>query len=113
MSNNKLSSPESICDIPVQVDYSGVQIIKIDTTVAIDDYAAALLIANTEAEKYFEDAMLLSSYDRERDFEIPQHAGECHVNSAIPGYIDYALYHGASLKIVLNNEQYSFFYYKF
>jgi len=112
MSDNT-SSSQSICDIPVQADYSNVEIIQLDTISVIANYAEALVIANTEAEKHFEDAMLLSSYDRERDFEIPQHAGECHVNSAIPGYIDYALYHGATLKIILNKEQYSFFYYAF
>lgn len=113
MSDNNTPSPQSVCDIPTQVDYSQVNIVEINTTATIANYAAALVIAHAEAAKHFEDAMLLSSYDRERDFEIPQHAGECHVNSAIPGYIDYALYHGATLKIVLNNEQYSFFYYAF
>lgn len=56
-------------------------------------------LANKEAEKATGDHMLLSWYDRDRDFESPQHASECHVNSAIPGYIDYALYHGATVKI--------------
>lgn len=111
MSDNRISS-QSVCDIPAQADYSNVQIVKLETN-PIANYAEALIIANQEADQHFEDAMLLSSYDRERDFEIPQHAGECHVNSAIPGYIDYALYHGATLKIILNNEQYSFFYYAF
>jgi hypothetical protein len=113
MANNNTAAHQSACDIPTQVDYSQVKIVEIDTTVTIANYAEALVIAHAEAEKYFDDAMLLSSYDHERDFEIPQHAGECHVNSAIPGYIDYALYHGATLKIVLNKEQYSFFYYAF
>jgi len=113
MSNNNTSPRQSVCDIPTEVDYSQVKIVEINTIVTIANYAEALVIAHAEAEKHFEDAMLLSSYDRERDFEIPQHAGECHVNSAIPGYIDYALYHGATLKIVLNNKQYSFFYYAF
>lgn len=113
MSDNSTSTRESKCDIATQVDYSQVKIITIETSTPIANYAQALVIANAEAEKHFDDAMLLSSYDRDRDFEIPQHAGECHLNSAIPGYIDYALYHGARLKIVLNDEQYSFFYYPF
>ena len=108
-----ISESSSACDIPTQVDYTGVKIVNHITKHPIRDYAEALMIANAEAEQYFDDAMLLSSYDQERDFEIPQHAGECHLNSAIPGYIDYALYHGATLKIVLNKGQYSFFYYSF
>ena len=53
---------------------------------------------------------LLAWYDRDRDFESPQHASECHVNSAIPGYIDYALYHGATLKIDIEDGRFVFFY---
>jgi hypothetical protein len=108
-----ISKSDSICNISTQADYTGVKIINLVTDSPISHYAEALMIANTEAEQHFDDAMLLSSYDQERDFEIPQQAGECHLNSAIPGYIDYALYHGATLKIILNKEQYSFFYYSF
>jgi hypothetical protein len=31
------------------------------------------------------DHMLLSWYDPDRDFEAPQHASECHADSAAPG----------------------------
>ena len=34
-----------------------------------------------------------------RDFESPQHASECHLDSAVPGYVDYGIYHGAPLKV--------------
>jgi len=38
--------------------------------------------------------MMLSWYDRDRDFESPQHSSECHADSAISGHVDYGLYHG-------------------
>ncbi|TVT59998.1 MAG: hypothetical protein FHK82_01200 [Sedimenticola thiotaurini] len=67
-------------------------------------------LANQEAERRIGQHMLLSWYDRDRDFESPQHASECHVNSAIPGYVDYALYRGATLRIDFQQGRFVFFY---
>ncbi len=63
-----------------------------------------------EADERLDDNMLLSWYDRDRDFESPQHASECHSNSPIPGYVDYALYRNASLKIDIEGGRFVFFY---
>ncbi|NOQ87548.1 MAG: hypothetical protein GQ550_01365 [Gammaproteobacteria bacterium] len=101
---------ESKCNIPQAPDYTGVKIIELSPDPAPGDYMQAMQIANELAEKTVGDNMLLAWYDRDRDFESPQHASECHVNSAIPGYIDYALYHGASLKIDIENGRFIFFY---
>ena len=101
---------ESKCNIPQEPDYTGVQIVELSPLPALDDYLQAMALANEEAEKIIGEHMLLAWYDRDRDFESPQHASECHVNSAIPGYIDYALYHGASLKIDIENGRFIFFY---
>ena len=101
---------ESKCNIPQQADYSGVTIIELQPEVVLDDYMQAMKLANSEAETRLGDNMLLAWYDRDRDFESPQHASECHVNSAIPGYIDYALYHGATLKIDIEQGRFVFFY---
>ena len=101
---------ESKCNIPQAPDYTGVTIIEISPDPVPEDYIQAMQIANEQAEKAVGDNMLLAWYDRDRDFESPQHASECHVNSAIPGYIDYALYHGASLKIDIENGRFIFFY---
>ena len=54
--------------------------------------------------------MLIAWYDRGRDFESSQHASECHVDTAIPGYTDYALYHGATLKLDIEDGRFIFFY---
>jgi len=101
---------ESKCNMPQEPDYTGVQIVELSPLPALDDYLQAMALANEEAEKIIGEHMLLAWYDRDRDFESPQHASECHVNSAIPGYIDYALYHGASLKIDIENGRFIFFY---
>jgi hypothetical protein len=96
--------------MPQEPDYTGVQIVELSPDPALDDYLQAMALANEEAEKVIGEHMLLAWYDRDRDFESPQHASECHVDSAIPGYIDYALYHGASLKIDIESGRFIFFY---
>lgn len=67
-------------------------------------------MANAEATARLNDYMLLSWYDRDRDFEAPQHVSECHEASAIPGYVDYGIHHGATLKVDVENGRFVFFY---
>jgi hypothetical protein len=67
-------------------------------------------IANAEAEKRIGQAMLVSWYDRDREFESPQHASECHQDSAVPGYVDYGIHHGATLKVDIEHGRFVFFY---
>lgn len=74
------------------------------------DYHAAMALAEAEAMRRLGDCMLLSWYDRDRDFESPQHASECHLDSAVPGYVDYAISHGADLKIDIEQGRFVFFY---
>lgn len=101
---------ESKCNMPQEPDYTGVTIVELSPSPVLEDYLQAMQVADEEAERSIGDNMLLAWYDRDRDFESPQHASECHVNSAIPGYIDYALYHGASLKIDIEKGRFVFFY---
>jgi hypothetical protein len=54
--------------------------------------------------------MLLSWHDRDRDFESPQHTSKCHLDSAIPGYVDYGLSHGTTLMIDIDDGRFVFFY---
>ncbi len=96
--------------MPTEPDYSNVTIVELSPESKLNDYLQAMKLADAEAEKRLNDYMLLAWYDRDRDFESPQHASECHVNSAIPGYIDYALYHGATLKIDFEKGRFVFFY---
>ena len=67
-------------------------------------------MADAEASRCLGEHMLLSWYDRDRNFESPQHASECHAASAIPGYVDYGLYHGAKLKVDIEAGRFVFFY---
>jgi hypothetical protein len=75
------------------------------------DYCSAMALANREAERRLgPNYMLLSWYDRDRDFESPQHASECHLDSAVPGYVDYGVHHGATLMVDIEAGRFVFFY---
>lgn len=104
-----MSEKLSFCTPSVE-DYSNVTIINIDNEKPLDDYLQAMKIADQEAVKNLDDFMMLAWYDRDRDFESPQHSSECHLDSAVPGYVDYALYHGANLKIDIEHGRFVFFY---
>lgn len=89
-------------------DLTGLTVVELGESPA--DYRAAMQRANAEAAARLAEPMLLSWYDRDRDFEAPQHVSECHQASAVPGYVDYALHRGATLKIDFGNGRFVFFY---
>lgn len=101
---------EPVCPLPARPDLSGVQTLRLRPEPALTDYREALRLAQDEAASRLEAPMLLSWYDRDRDFEAPQHVSECHLSSATPGYVDYALHHGASLMVDIEAGRFVFFY---
>jgi len=103
--------PSSACPLPRPSDLSGVERLSLHPDPAPADYREAMRLADAEARARFgEDWMLLSWYDRDRDFESPQNASECHADSAIPGYVDYGLNHGAHLVVDIEDGRFVFFY---
>ena len=98
------------CPLPRAPDYSGVEVVELHPDPSPKDYREAMALANRVADEKLGEHMLLSWYDRDRDFESPQHASECHVDSAVPGYVDYGLYHGATLKVDIEDGRFVFFY---
>ncbi len=84
--------------------------LKLHPEISPDNYRVAMQLANTEAAARLGEYMLLSWYDRDRDFESPQHASECHLDSAIPGYVDYGVNHGATLMVDIDDGRFVFFY---
>ncbi|MDQ1362705.1 MAG: hypothetical protein QG652_565 [Pseudomonadota bacterium] len=101
---------EMVCLIPRSVDYSGVEIVELQPQSPLNDYLQAMKFANAVADEKLTDYMLLSWYDRDRDYESPQHSSECHQGSAVPGYVDYGLNHGARLKVDIEHGRFVFFY---
>lgn len=98
------------CSVPVAPDLSHLTVVELSPLERLPDYLAAMQIANAEADERLGQHMLLSWYDRDRDFESPRHASECHQDSAVPGYVDYGVFHGATLKVDIENGRFVFFY---
>jgi len=103
-------TPGIACPLPKAPDFSGLDRIELQPQPALADYRAAMRLADATAAKQLGEYMLLSWYDRDRDFESPQHSSECHQASATPGYVDYGLNHGASLMVDIEGGRFVFFY---
>lgn len=108
--DQNLSKSGTACLTGTAADLSGIDVIEFTPDVSPIDYQAAMNIANTIATQKMGENMLISWYDRDRDFESPQHSSECHLDSAIPGYVDYGLSHGAKLMVDIENGRFVFFY---
>lgn len=98
------------CPLPAVTDRLAITQIALDPVPSPVDLRAALPLAERIAKERLGEAMLLSWYDRDRGFESPQHASECHADSAVPGYVDYGIHHGATLKIDIEQGRFVFFY---
>lgn len=101
---------EISCPVPAAPDLSRLMVVELLPEDRLVDYRAAMQLANAEADARLGQHMLLSWYDRDRDFESPQHASECHLDSAVPGYVDYGIHHGATLKVDIEQGRFVFFY---
>jgi hypothetical protein len=104
-----MDAPQS-CALRAAADYSGVTEVCLAPQPPLADYRAAMRLADAEAAARLGEYMLLSWYDRDRGFESPQHASECHLDSTVPGYVDYGLSHGAKLVVDIEDGRFVFFY---
>lgn len=102
--------PPTGCPVAAPADFSRLVVVTLAPQPPLPDYLAAMRVADTVAHERLGAAMLLSWYDRDRDFEAPQHVSECHQDSAVPGYVDYALHRGATLKVDIERGRFVFFY---
>ncbi|MCP9438299.1 MAG: AF1514 family protein [Nitrospira sp.] len=98
------------CPVPSTPDLTGVTVVRLAPQPPLPDYRAAMAAANAVAQQQLGSYMLLSWYDRDRNFEAPQHVSECHQDSAVPGYVDYALHRGAKLMVDIEQGRFVFFY---
>lgn len=106
--NDEKDTPS--CQFPVATDLSNITVVELLPECRLKDYQQAMALANAEADDRIGEYMLLSWYDLDRDFESPQHSSECHQDSAVPGYVDYGINHGATLKIDIEKGRFVFFY---
>jgi hypothetical protein len=94
----------------VHPTYENIEIVKLNPSTELRDYRDAIHLSNRVADNKLGAYMLLSWYDRDRDFESPQHSSTRHSNSTVPGYVDYGLYNGATLKVDIDDGRFVFFY---
>ncbi|HSL18713.1 MAG TPA: AF1514 family protein [Methylomirabilota bacterium] len=81
------------------------------TTDAADlDFAAAKRLADELAAQALDGPICLAWHDRGADRESPAHASECHGDCEVPGYVEYAVTRGATLKVVVNGGAFVFCY---
>ncbi|MDA8364075.1 MAG: AF1514 family protein [Gammaproteobacteria bacterium] len=104
------SGAAACCLVPGAAELSALTVAEINLPQPVADLSEAMALAEQEAGKRLGEHMLLSWYDRDRDFESPQHSSECHAASAIPGYVDYGINHGATLKVDVAGGRFVFFY---
>ena len=92
-------------------DLSGVEVVMVmvPNKGGIGDFRQARELAEAEAGKRFSEYMLISWYDRERDFESPANTTESACGPK-NGYIFYALNRGARLKVEIDGGRFIFFY---
>ena len=98
------------CLLREGVDLSNLEVIKLHPKPTLENYRTAISLANKEAEQRLGNCGLLSQYEKDRDFESPQHTSECHADSAIAGYVDSGISHGATLMLDMDEGCFVFFY---
>ena len=74
------------------------------------DFATAKRLADELAAKTLDGPICLSWYDRGADRESPAHASECHGDCEMPGYVEYAVTRGATLKVAVDGGAFVFCY---
>lgn len=98
------------CVLQRQPDYREVEIVSLDPDPQPADYQEAMRLAQATMAARLGAGMLLSWYDRDRDFESPQHTSHCGRPGAIPGYVNFGLSHGAKLKVDIGQGRFIFFF---
>lgn len=74
------------------------------------DYQEAMRLARAEADKRLGENMLMSWYDRDRDYESPPNTTEKPGDGPKNGYVHYGLNHGAKLKVDIEEGRFVFFF---
>lgn len=94
---------------PNTSDLSGVDVVAVSAG-GKGDFRRAKELAEAKAARRFAEYLLISWYDRERDFESPAHVSECGGCGPKQGYLHYALSRGARLKVEVDSGRFVFFY---
>lgn len=91
-------------------DLSHIEVVSLSPEKSVKDYHEAVTLAREQAGQRFAEYMLVSWYDRDRDFESPPNTTETPGDCAKNGYIHYGLNHGAKLKVDIEAGRFVFFF---
>lgn len=75
-----------------------------------EGFAAAKRAADAAAAAELGECTCMAFFDRLTGRESPAHASECHGDCEVPGYEEYAVNRGATLKVVVNRGDCIFIY---
>jgi len=100
---------EKSCPIQSQ-EQSDVEVVALHPDKNVSNYQEAMALAKAVAVNRFEEYMLMSWYDKDRDFESPPNTTECAEDCKKDGYIHYGLNHGAKLKVDIEDGRFVFFF---
>lgn len=100
---------EQACPLPPP-GQPRMEVISLHPEIRVKDYQQAMTLARAEAEKRLGEYMLMSWYDRDRDYESPPNTTECAGDCEKNGYIQYAVNHGATLKVDIEGGRFIFFF---
>lgn len=92
-----------------RIDLSHIEVVSLADGKATQ-YEEAVALAREQASQRFDEYMLISWYDRDRDFESPPHTTEKPGDGPKDGYIHYGINHGAQLKVDIGNGRFVFFF---
>lgn len=95
---------------PIQPPKPEMEVVSLHPAQKVADYQEAMAMAKAEALQRLGDYMLMSWYDRDRDYESPPNTTECAGDCEKNGYILYAASHGATLKVDIEGGRFVFFF---
>ncbi len=110
MEKNNQVIENPVCFLPNIDHLSGVNQVELYMNGRLKDYVEAMELARKEATRRLGGCTLTSWYDRDRDFESPQHVTESESELGIQGYVYYGLNHGATLRIDIERGRFVFFF---
>ena len=91
-------------------DQPNLETVSLKPEQEVKDYQEAMSLARAEAEERLGENMLMSWYDRDRDYESPPNTTEKPGEGPKDGYIHYGLNHGATLKVDIEEGRFVFFF---
>lgn len=85
------------------------QVLKVSSEGPKLKFKDAQGLAHAMAGELYSEPICLAFYDGERDFRSPQNV-ECHDCCDLPGYAEYAINRGASLRIIFDDGESEFYF---